>query len=314
MSMTILRSFRAAAAAACVALATPLFAQSPAGPVVGTVVGTVVVAHGGGPRWDDQVKAMAAQVRTGGPVEVSFLMGSGAKEHRFQDAVRRLVERGATEVVVVPLLVSSHSEHYQQIRYLAGETDSLGEVMTHHLHMAGITRADAKVPLRLTRAVDDSPDAARVLAARATEIVPDARARTSRALFLLGHGPNSAEDYATWMANLRRVADSVRAATGFRSVLVELVRDDAPAHVRAEAVTRARELILLQRELTGQDVVVVPILVSTGQVSREKFPRDLAGLPVVYRGDALLPHAGMARWVEARVRERAGTATTARRN
>jgi hypothetical protein len=48
---------------------------------------------------------------------------------------------------------------------------------------------------------------------------------------------------------------------------------------------------------------VVPVLVSTGQVSREKFPRDLAGLPVVYTGDALLPHPGMARWVEARVRE-----------
>ena len=36
--------------------------------------------------------------------------------------------------------------------------------------------------------------------------------------------------------------------------------------------------------------MVVPILVSTGQVSKEKFPADLAGLPVVYKGDALLPH------------------------
>src|SRR6266542_1657954 len=60
--------------------------------------------------------------------------------------------------------------------------------------------------------------------------------RPARALLLLGHGPNSAEDYATWMANLRPVADSVRAAAGFASVLIELVRDDAPAAVRAEAV------------------------------------------------------------------------------
>lgn len=267
------------------------------------VVGTIIIAHGGGPDWNAQVEAMAAGVRTGGPVAVSYLMGPGAKTNGFQDVARKLVEQGATDITVVPLLVSSHSGHYEQIRYLVGEVDTLSETMMHHLHMGGITRPDVKVPLRLARAVDESPDAARVLAERAKAIVPDSAERSRRALFLLGHGPNSAEDYASWMKNLRQVADTVRAATGFRSVIVELVRDDAPAHVRAEAVTRVRELIGLQHELTGADVVVVPILVSTGQVSKEKFPKDIQGLPVIYTGDALLPHPEMARWVEARVRE-----------
>jgi sirohydrochlorin cobaltochelatase len=267
------------------------------------VVGTVIIAHGGGPDWNAQVEAMAAGVKTGGPVAVSYLMGPGAKANAFQDAVRKVVEQGATEVAVVPLLVSSHSGHYDQIRYLVGQVDSLSETMMHHLHMSGITRPDVQVPLRLTRAVDESPDAARVLAERAKAIVPDAAERGRRALFLLGHGPNAAEDYAAWMENLREVADTVKAVTGFRSVLVELVRDDAPAPVRAEAVKRTRELIALQHELTGQDVAVVPILVSTGSVSKEKFPKDLVGLPVIYRGEALLPHPEMARWVEARVRE-----------
>jgi sirohydrochlorin cobaltochelatase len=105
------------------------------------------------------------------------------------------------------------------------------------------------------------------------------------------------------MMNLRPVADSVKAATGFRDVKLGLVRDDAPAEVRAEAVRGIREVIQLQHELTGKPVVVVPVLVSTGSVSREKLPRDLAGLPIVYKGEALLPHPGLARWVEARVRE-----------
>ena len=75
--------------------------------------------------------------------------------------------------------------------------------------------------------------AARVLAERATALAPDAAARAQSALLLLGHGPNSAEDYAAWMKNLRGVADTVKAATGFRSVLVELVQhaaDEAPGH------------------------------------------------------------------------------------
>jgi hypothetical protein len=86
-------------------------------------------------------------------------------------------------------------------------------------------------------------------------------------------------------------------------VVVVVGRAPAPAVVRPAAVTRARELIRLQHDLTGQPVAVVPVLVSTGEVSQEKFPKDLTGLPVVYRGEGLLPHPGMARWVESRMRE-----------
>jgi sirohydrochlorin ferrochelatase len=161
----------------------------------------------------------------------------------------------------------------------------------------------ATVPVRVARAIDDSPAVARVLAERALAIE---KAPAGRALFLVGHGPNSAEDYAQWMKNLRPVADSVKAITGFRDVKVGLVRDDAPADVRAEAVRAVRETIELQYALTGREVVVVPVLVSTGKVSAEKIPNDLKGLPVVYTGEALLPHPGLARWVEARVREAAG--------
>lgn len=196
------------------------------------------------------------------------------------------------------MLVSSHSGHYDQIRYLARELDSLGETMLHH-HMSGIERADSGIPIRLTPAMDDAGQIAEVLAARAAALATDP---SKQALFLVGHGPNSAEDYAAWMANLRRIADTVRARTGFRNVLLDLIRDDAPKPVRAEAVTRVRELIALQHQLTGRPVVVVPILVSTGRVSTEKLPRDLKGLPIVYTSEGLLPHQAMARWVEARVR------------
>jgi hypothetical protein len=81
-----------------------------------------------------------------------------------------------------------------------------------------------------------------------------------------------------------------------------LVRDDAPPPVRAEAVLGIRETIALQHEATRQPVVVVPILISSGEVSDRKLPADLEGLPVVYEGTPLLPHAEMARWVESRVR------------
>lgn len=289
-------------------LAAPLTAQSP------LRVGTVLVAHGGDSTWNAGVIAAARAARTGGPVEVSFLMGRGAASARFQDAVAKLEAAGVQEIVVVPLLVSSHSGHYEQIRYLVGQTDSLSETMHHHLHMAGIERASTKLPIRLTPALDDAPEMARVLADRAAALVSaQGDVAANRALLIVGHGPNDAEDYAAWMANLRPVAARVRELTGFRDVRVELVRDDAPAPVRAEAVLRTRELIDLQAQLTGRDVIVVPVLISKGSVSRDKVPNDIRGTASVYVGEPLLPHAEMARWVERVVQQSARVAATGAR-
>lgn len=263
-------------------------------------VGTILVAHGGDAEWNNRVLGIASAAQTGGPIETSFLMGPGAKATRIQDVAKRMEAAGVSRIVIVPLLISSNSGHYEQIRYLAGETDELSETMKHHLHMGGLERLQVAVPVKVARAIDDSPDVARVLAERSRDLVPDTK---GRALFLIGHGPNSSEDLAVWMKNLRVLADSVRVQTGFRDVRVGLVQDDAPAHVRAEAVTRVREIIQLQHELTGKDVAVVPVLISKGRLTVEKLPRDLAGMPIVYNGEPLLPHPNLARWIESRVRE-----------
>lgn len=287
---------RALAAVGLALLPASAMAQAP-------VVGTIIVAHGGDSLWNARVYEVARAANTGGPVEVSFLMGPAARETRFQDVVARLEAKGVSEIVVVPMLVSSHSGHYDQIRYLTGEDVALSEAMTHHLHMSGIARPVTRVPLRLTKAIDRAPELARVLADRALALTATPR---QQGLLIVGHGPNSAEDYAAWMEHLRVVADSVRAWTGFRDVRVELVRDDAPAPVRAEAVRRVRELIELQHLATGEEVIVVPVLVSAGSVSRDKLPSDIRGTPSRYGGEPLLPHPAMTRWIESRVREATG--------
>jgi sirohydrochlorin ferrochelatase len=249
------------------------------------------------------VKETVGKLSVPGPVELSFLMGPEAARTRFQDAVDRVVKRGASHVVVVPLLVSSHSGHYEQVRYLAGKTDSLDQTMQEHLHHAGIHRASTDVPITVTPALDASRWLAVVLTerSRAMEPVP-----AGRALMLVGHGPNSAVDYAAWMKNLRPVADSVRLWSGFRSVQVELVREDATPAVREEAVQRLRDLVGLQAEVTGQPVTVVPILISRAGIARSRVLQDLAGLPIRYEGDPLLPHPAIASWIEASVRAASG--------
>jgi sirohydrochlorin ferrochelatase len=268
-------------------------------------VGIVLIAHGGSPEWNSGVLTAAAAVRDSMPIEVAFLMGPDAPRYRFHEQVAKLERTGVRRIVVVPLLVSSHSGHYEQLRWLARETDSLDTVMQHHLHMSGIERPQGPARLLVARALDDAPELSDILSARALELAKDPRAQ---ALLLIGHGPNSAEDYAAWMQNLRRVAERVQAKTGFQDVKVELVRDDAAPAVRAEAVLRAREIVSLQSRMTGSDVVVVPVLIARSSVGDQRIRSDLAGLPIVYSGAPILPHPLIARWIQVRAREALGVA------
>lgn len=291
----------AALTAMAIAIAPVVHAQATA------PVGTLLVAHGGGREWNAQVEAVVSSAHLPGPIEIAYLMGPEARTHLFQGAVARLEAQGVSSIVVVPLLVSSHSEHYEQVRWLAGATDSLSPMMQEHTHHAGHERVRATVPIRIARGLDDSPAMAAVLAARGRALVTGDVSK--RALFLVGHGPNTAEDHAAWMDNLRRVADTVKQLSGFGDVRVEVVRDDAPDAVRREAVLAVRELIEMQYRITGDSVAVVPVLISRGRVSRETFLKDLAGLPVIYSGDPLLPDPALARWLEARVQEESRVAS-----
>ncbi len=266
------------------------------------LVGTLLVAHGGSDEWNAEVHAVARAVHTGGPVAVAFLMGAGAPVTRFQDQVASLRARGATRIVVVPLLVSSHSGHYEQIRWLAGQVDSLDAAMAEHLHHAGIERPRDTVPLVMTPALDDSPELGRVLVDRARALLGGDSAR-AHALFLVGHGPNSPEDHAEWMRAMRTLGDHVRRVMGFRDARAGVVRDDAAAAVRAEAVRAVHDLIALQGAATGAEVLVLPVAIAPGRFTDRTLRADLAGLPVRYDAQPILPHPEVARWVERRVAE-----------
>lgn len=100
-------------------------------------------------------------------------MGEGARVYRFQDAAVSMVDAGVGSIVVVPLLVSSHSGHYQQLRHLVGDSDTSSPGMRQHLTMAGVERPSVDVPLILTPAMDDAPEVARVLADRASSLAAE---------------------------------------------------------------------------------------------------------------------------------------------
>lgn len=82
--------------------------------------GILLLAHGGTEEWNQRVLELAKTVDASQPTEVAFGMASRAT---IQEAVDKLVARGATEIVAVPLFVSSWSSVITSTEYLLGLRD-----------------------------------------------------------------------------------------------------------------------------------------------------------------------------------------------
>jgi sirohydrochlorin ferrochelatase len=120
---------------------------------------------------------------------------------------------------------------------------------------------------------------------------------------LVAHGPNDPEEAARWIDNLQRVAAALGNRGMHQPVRVALLRDDAPAAVRAAAVSGIRDTALTLAARSGDSVVVLPVLISSGTIDRRKLPRDLAELPIRYSPSPLAPLPSIVHWVERVARE-----------
>lgn len=250
-------------------------------------VGVLVIAHGAGPTWNAPVESAVETVRQTMPAAVGFLMGKGSTPQEAYDA---LVRQGASRIVIVPLLISSHSAHAEQIRFLGGLRPDYPHA--DHMHL---TRVQGSVPVdRVTPAIDDDPLIATILADHARALSRDPRAET---LVIVAHGPNDDDQAAQWLAAMARLADSIRSALPFRQIDTRLLRDDAPKPVKDRALAELRDAVAAHAQ-SGR-VVVVPLLLSPGAVADE-IPSTLTGLDFAWDGRTLLPDNRIAQWIVAR--------------
>jgi sirohydrochlorin cobaltochelatase len=278
--------------------------------------GILLLAHGGSAEWNGRVSELVAKVNATRPTEVAFGMATRAN---IQAAVDKLVARGATEIVAVPLFVSSWSTVITSTEYLLGlrpdapaalaafarmnhapaGTPAAAAATGHDGHGAhaaadGATPIKASVPVRMTAALNDHAIVAEILASRARAISRDS---AREALVIVAHGPTEEDDNARWLKDMASLAGQIRQTEKYAALDYLTLRDDAPKAVRDAATAELRGIV--QRELhAGRRVLIVPLLISFGGIERGLRER-LDGLPYTMAEAALMPDDRMAQWVLA---------------
>jgi sirohydrochlorin ferrochelatase len=278
--------------------------------------GILLLAHGGSAEWNARVTELAAKVNQTRPTEVAFGMASRAT---IQNGIDKLVARGVTEIVAVPLFVSSWSTVITSTEYLLGLRAQAPAALAvyakmnhapapaaagtsaaahagHESHAPtttdGTTPVRSSVPVRMTPALNDHPIVADVLASRARAI---SRTAAQEALIIVAHGPNEEEDNQRWLADMRSLAARVGQSEKFASIESLTLRDDAPKPVRDAATAQLRGIV--KRELSaGRRVLIVPLLISFGGIEQGLRER-LEGLNYAMAESALMPDHRLATWV-----------------
>lgn len=273
--------------------------------------GILLLAHGGRDDWNQKVRELASQVDSTRPVEVAFGM---ANKRTIQDALQRLEQRGVTEVVAVPLFVSSHSSVFRATEYLLGSREDAPPQLAAFARMgarrsAGGTGSDpafewttpveTAMPISVTMALDGHALVAEILLSRAADV---SRTPEDEVVVLVAHGPSSAEDNALWLANMSTLVDQIRPRTRFSRIEHLTVRDDASEPVRNQATAELRAVVEAAVE-EGKTVLIVPLLLSYGGIE-VGIRRRLEGLPYRMAGQALLPDQRLSEWVLTQALER----------
>ncbi len=265
--------------------------------------GVLLLAHGGSETWNQNVRDIASRADRDMPTEVAFGMATRAE---IQNAIDRLVGRGVTNVVAVPLFVSSYSTVIDSTEYLLGLRKDMPadlRVFAAMSHGAGAHAGHAipaedgtkpvslRVPVRMSPALNAHPVVAHILRARTAAI---SRQPSREAVILVAHGPSDDATNARWLKDLRVTASRVK-ADGYISVDAITVRDDAPPSIRDQAAAELRAIVQ-HRSTDGVRVLVVPALLSFGGIEGG-IRKRLDGLAYEMSTAALAPDERLAAWV-----------------
>ncbi len=251
-------------------------------------VGVLVIAHGDyDTEWNQLVKDALAPLDEEYLFEIGFLLAP--PNESLQDALDRLEARGMETIIAIPLLISSHSEHYDELAYYLRKRETRPETAEHE-------PVDYTANLVLTEAIDYQPGIADVLLRFAIELSDNPATET---LIVVGHGPNDPGYNERWMENLEQIREEIVETGGVRGAPSLTLRDDAELEVQMEAMRQIRRAV----EEADRDgtALVVPLMIATGSV-HQGIRQKLDGLQYRMIDQGLAAQPGfLSHWVKQTV-------------
>ncbi|UNK19343.1 cobalamin biosynthesis protein CbiX [Paenibacillus sp. N3/727] len=242
--------------------------------------GVLVISHGSREEtWvslvDEAVRELAKDVDV--PVVASYL--ELVEGRLIQDGILALEGQGVTDMLVIPLFVSSGSTHIDEIAYALG-VKSVPDKETD------LEPFEVKARVHFGTPVDDDPDIAVMVWDKVRELSYEP---SKEVVLLVGHGSRHELFRTRWELGIKSLALRVAEVGGTFADAALL----NPGNIR-EKVVEWKE--------RGCEVIVAPLFLSEGYFTEKVIPDRLEGLLCRYSGRTLLPHPLLPQWMLRQVR------------
>lgn len=243
--------------------------------------GILIISHGSRePSWVALVDEAVNQLPLQDPIPVAVSFLEIVEGRLIQDGISHLEKQGVTDIIVIPLFVSSGSTHVDEIAYALGVKESADcdtDLEPYHI----------QVNIHYGVPMDDDPDVAQMVWDKVRDLSVN---REQEVILLVGHGSVYEGFRERWEKGISSLAVKVQAISGVSSVDYALLNPNS-VQERME---------YWQREF-GYDVIVAPLFLSEGYFTRNVIPERLNGQSYRYSGQALLPHPLVSQWMGRQV-------------
>lgn len=244
--------------------------------------GVLVISHGSrSEEWVKFVDEAVADVRLpqNVPVFSSFL--EIVEGRLIQDGITALEAQGVTDIIVVPLFISSGSTHIDEITYALG-------VKPEPTLETDMTPLSIHANIYLASPIDDDPDIARILYEKVKELSVNP---AKEILLLVGHGSVEKGFHLRWRRGLEALADRIRGLGSFAEADVAMLLPDQVQ----------RKMTWWTTNKPDYTVIVAPLFLSEGYFTNRVIPERLNGYSYKYNGKSMLPHPLISHWMERQI-------------
>jgi sirohydrochlorin ferrochelatase len=246
--------------------------------------GILVISHGSrNEQWVQLVDDAVAELSLPSEMPITSAYLEIVEGRLIQDGIDLLEGQGVTDMVVVPLFISSGSTHIDEITYALG-------IKLKPLLETDLTPFRIQARVHLCDPIDDDPEIAHILYEKLQELSTEPEREI---VLLVGHGSKEQGFHEQWRAGLESLAEQLKTLGGFAETDIAML---LPNQVDDR-------MTWWQEHKPDCTVIVAPLFLSEGYFTRNVIPDRFAAYPVRYNGLTLLPHPWIGRWMERQVRK-----------
>ena len=264
-----------------------------AGDEDGNGYGVLLLVHGFREHGDRVFRERLQPLANSKPTSLALGMSMMTSDH-IQLGLNNLVEAGAHDIIVIPVVSTRHNTMLRQWEYIfsrqaTAEYATVPQVATH-------ARVHFLQPL------EDHPLVGETLVEYAAEISSNP---AREEVIIVAHGPVFEPDNQKQLAMLQRLADYVAERSKYVGVGAVTLQDDATLEIRKANVEALRKRVI-DAGARGNEVLIITNLLGT-RIVQSQLRKDLRGLQYRFNSKGLIQHDNFIRWIELSVNETIAT-------